>query len=79
MTVFAPADAGGSDLVVVQTFLRRFEAELAQSALEAAGIHALVRADDAGGLRPALLMGRPIELVVRAEDAAQARRILRAF
>jgi len=78
MTASPRADAGGLDLVVVQTFLRRFEAELAQSALEAAGIHALVRADDAGGMRPALLMGRPIELVVRREDAAQARRILRA-
>jgi hypothetical protein len=37
-----------SELVVVRTFLSRIEADLAKSALEAAGIEALVQADDAG-------------------------------
>ena len=41
-----------SELVPVKTFLSRIEADLAKSALEAAGISALVRADDAGGARP---------------------------
>lgn len=64
------------DLAVVATFLNRFEASVAQSALEAAGIVSLVRADDAGGLRPSMLMGSPVELVVRADEASHAREIL---
>ena len=43
-------------LVCVQTFRTRAEAELAQAALEAAGIPASVRADDAGGTEPALVL-----------------------
>jgi len=41
-------------LVVVRTFSTRVDAELAQSALEMAGIESMVRSDDAGGLRPAM-------------------------
>lgn len=67
-----------SDLVIVQTFLNRFEADLAKSALDAAGIDSMIRADDAGGMRPAMLMGSAVELVVRAEDASRAVQILEA-
>jgi hypothetical protein len=67
-----------SDLVVVRTFLNRFEADVAKSALDAAEIESLIRADDAGGLRPAMSMGSAVELVVRAEDAARAGEILNA-
>ena len=38
-----------NDLVTVRTFNDRIEAELAQSALEAAGIESMVSGDDAGG------------------------------
>jgi hypothetical protein len=61
--------------VVVRTFLNRIEAELAQSALEAADIESIVSADDAGGLRPGLWMGG-VRLLVRAEDAEGAGKIL---
>src|SRR6478672_8871851 len=71
-----PRHMTDSELVVVRTFLNRFEAEMAQSALEAAEIESLIRADDAGGLRPAMTMGSNVELVVRAEDAARAEEIL---
>ena len=64
-----------SDLVVVGTFLNKVEAELAQGALSAAGIEAMVSADDAGGLRPGLWMGG-VRLLVRTEDAGRATRIL---
>jgi hypothetical protein len=64
-----------SDLVVVGTFLNQIDAEVAKSALDAADIAALVRADDAGGMRPHMWVGG-VELLVREEDAARAREIL---
>jgi hypothetical protein len=65
-----------SELVVVRTFNDRFEAQLAQSALEAAEIESLVRSDDAGGLRPHMALLTGVELLVRSEDAQAARQIL---
>ena len=65
-----------ADLVVVRSFLNRFEAETARSALEAAGIDSLIRADDAGGMQVAMSMGHAVELLVRGEDADQAAEIL---
>ena len=64
-----------AELVVVKTFLNRVDADLAKGALEAAGIDALVRADDAGGTRPGLWMGG-VALLVREADANEARRLL---
>jgi hypothetical protein len=64
-----------AELVVVGTFLNKMEAEMAQGALEAADIDSMVSADDAGGLRPSLWMGG-VRLLVRAEDAERARKIL---
>ena len=58
-------------LVVVGTYLNAVDAQLAQSALEAAGIESMVRSDDCGGLRPHLWMGG-VELLVRSEDVRQA-------
>jgi hypothetical protein len=63
------------NLLVVRTFLNNFDAELAKSALDAAGIDSMIRADDAGGMRPHLWVSG-VELVVRAEDAEQANEIL---
>ena len=63
-------------LVVVQTFSDRVEAELAQGALEAAGIESMIRCDDAGGLRPAMTFSNGAELLVRAEDAGEAGDVL---
>jgi hypothetical protein len=66
-----------TQLVVVRSFRDRFDADLAQSALEAAGIESLVRSDDAGGMRPALTFSNGAELVVRIEDVERASEILR--
>jgi len=65
-----------SDLVVIRTFPDRVEADLASSALSAAGIDSMVRGDDAGGTQPQLAMGHFIELIVREADAAAARDVL---
>ena len=64
-----------TELVVVGTFLNQIEAELAHATLEAADIESMISADDAGGLRPHLWMGG-VRLLVRAEDAEQAGKIL---
>ena len=65
-----------SYLVVVRTFGDRIEAELAQSALEAAGIESMVRGDDAGGVQPGLWTGEGVALLVREDDTTTAREIL---
>ena len=65
------------DLIVVHAFGSQPEADLARSALDAAGIDAMVRADSGGGMRPALAWsGVGFEVLVRAEDAQAAREIL---
>jgi hypothetical protein len=64
-----------TELIVIRTFLNKFDAELAKSALEAAEIESMIRADDAGGTRPGLWMAG-IELIVRAEDAKRADELL---
>ena len=64
------------ELVVVHTFVDRIEAELAQSALEAAGIESMLQSDDAGGLRPAMAFSNGVDLLVRPDDAAAARDVI---
>jgi hypothetical protein len=64
-----------AELIVIRTFLTRVDADLAKSALDAAGIESMVRSDDAGGLRPHLWMGG-IALLVRQEDVDRAETVL---
>jgi hypothetical protein len=64
-----------SQLIVIRTFLNTIDAELAKSALDAADIASMIRADDAGGMRPHMWMGG-VELLVKAEDAEAALDIL---
>jgi len=64
-------------LVVVHTFNNRPEADIAASALEAAGIDVMIRADDGGGQRPAMAWaGVGFEVIVRESDVDAAREIL---
>jgi hypothetical protein len=63
-------------LVVVRMFGDRIEAELAQSALEAAGIESMLRADDVGGLRPHMALTNGVAVLVRSDDARQADLVL---
>jgi hypothetical protein len=65
-----------AELVIVRTFGDRIEAEMARSALEAAGIVSMVRGDDCAGLRPHMLLGNGIDLIVRAGDREQALEVL---
>jgi hypothetical protein len=68
----------GAELVVVQTFGSRAEAEMARNRLEAEGIDAMVQADTAGGMREHLAWsGAGFRVLVREEDEAAAREILK--
>jgi len=64
-------------LVVVQCYGSRAEADLAKSALEDAGVQAMIQADTAGGMREHLAWsGAGFKILVREEDAAVARDVL---
>ncbi len=65
-------------MVVIRTFLNNVDAELAKSALEAAGITSMIRADDCGGVRPHLWMGG-VEVLIDEADVAQASEVLTSF
>jgi hypothetical protein len=66
------------DLVVVQTFNSRPEADLAKSALDAASIESMVLGDDAGGVQPATWESRGVAVVVNRADESAAREVLNA-
>ena len=58
-----------SDLVVISTFLSTADAHIAKGLLDEAGIESMIRADNAGGMYPAISRA---ELLVRAEDVEKA-------
>jgi Putative prokaryotic signal transducing protein len=65
------------ELVVVHTFGTQPEAEVAKSALDAAGIESMIQADTVGGMRPHIAWaGVGFQVLVREEDAPAARDIL---
>src|SRR5262245_3917962 len=63
-------------LVVVRTYPSHVEADLARTALEAAGIESMFGSDDQGGQSPGLAFTRGIALLVRSEDVEDADEIL---
>ena len=68
-----------TDLTVVHSFASQPEADLAKSALEAAGIEAIIQADSVGGMRPHIAWSsNGFKVIVRQEDADDARAVLEA-
>lgn len=66
-----------SKLAVVDRFASQVEADLAKSALQSAGIDAMIQADRAGGMRDHLAWsGFGFKVLVREEDAAEAHYVL---
>jgi hypothetical protein len=63
-------------LETVGNFLNRVDAEIACGALHAAGIEAMVTADDAAGTRPHLWLSG-VGIRVHAADVERAKAILR--
>ena len=67
----------GANLVVIQEYGSRVEADLAKCMLEDAGIEAMSQADTAGGMREHLAWsGAGFKILVREEDGAVARELL---
>ena len=67
----------GANLVVIQEYGSRVEADLAKCTLEDAGIEAMSQADTAGGMREHLAWsGAGFKILVREQDAAVARELL---
>ena len=58
-----------SELVVVSTFRSTADAQIAKGILDEVGIESMIRADNAGGMYPAI---SGAELLVRSEDAEKA-------
>ncbi len=62
--------------IVIRTYTRAMDAEVARAILEAHDIPSAILRDDAGGMLPAMQMLWPVRLVVRSEDEEEARRVL---
>ena len=62
--------------VCVATYPAEMPAELARMRLEADGIDAFIIKDDCGGMLPFFQAITGVRLMVRAEDADQAARLL---
>ena len=58
-----------SDLTAVSTFQSAADAQIAKGILDEVGIESMIRADNAGGMYPAI---GGAELLVRAEDVEKA-------
>jgi hypothetical protein len=58
-----------SDLAVVSTFPSTADAQIAKGILDQVGIESMIRADNAGGMYPAI---SGAELLVRTEDVQRA-------
>jgi hypothetical protein len=59
-----------SALVAVSTFRSEVDAQVAKGILDEAEIESMIRADNAGGMYPAL---SDVELLVRSRDLERAR------
>lgn len=76
MTSADGGERSSGEPVTVRKYMVEHEADLARAVLEAHGIEALILRDNAGGMLPSLQPLFQIRLVVRREDAEEAREIL---
>jgi hypothetical protein len=64
------------DLIVIRTYQTEIDADVAKTALDAAGIKSLVRSDNSGGLNPGLAFTRGVQLLVASDDVKRANAVL---
>lgn len=64
------------DLVVLETYPDRTEAELAKGLLASGGVDAVIYGDEYGGYAPALSFSEGVQLMVKRADLVNARMIL---
>lgn len=65
-------------LHAVATYGSEIEARMAEGLLRSAGIDCMVQKDDCGGMRPHISWSLGVKLLVREEDADDARELLAA-
>ena len=66
-----------SEWVMVASYSSRAQAEMMVELLQNEGVPAMPRIDDAGGLRPEIVLGTGwAKVIVRAEDRSRASEIL---
>ncbi len=67
-----------SDIICVKVFGSRTDAEIAKSALAAAGIESYLDADDAGGMYPFPMSGNPkgVKLLIKSSDSIEAKKVI---
>ena len=58
-----------ADLITISTFRSTADAQIAKGILDEVGIESMIRADNAGGMYPAI---SGAELLVRSEDVDRA-------
>ena len=63
-------------MAIVRTFSNEIEAEMAMSALEAAGIESAMKRDDCGGVQPAMGLTGGVQVIVNDEDLEVATEVL---
>jgi hypothetical protein len=66
------------DPTSIRTYANQFEAETARSALNAAGIEALLSSDETGGIMPSSFATGGVRLYVAAAEVDRAIQLLRA-
>lgn len=66
-------------MALLRTFSNEIEAEMAMSALEAAGIASAMRRDDCGGIQPAMGLTGGIQVIVDDENLEEATTVIDAF
>ena len=65
--------AKSSDLIAIAAFPSTADAQIVKGILDEAGIESMIRADNAGGMYPAI---SGAELLVRSEDVDKAHEAL---
>ena len=65
-------------MAIVRTFNNEIDAEMAMSALEAAGIESAMTRDDCGGVQPAMGLTAGVQVVVDDADVEAALEVLDA-
>lgn len=65
-------------MAVIRTFSNEIEAEMAMSALEAAGIESAMRRDDCGGVQPAMGWTAGVQVIVDDKNVELATEVLDA-
>ncbi|MEI6245631.1 MAG: DUF2007 domain-containing protein [Acidobacteriota bacterium] len=65
-------------MAIIRTFNNEIEAEMAMSALEAAGIESVMLRDDCGGVQPAMGLTAGVRVQIHDDDVEAATEVLDA-